>query len=81
MAYRNAQVYVQSKTARLLRLVANMYPRPKQDEGDKSFWTPDEIADDLLQKAVAQEYPLAVALAKEQDRLEKEFFQKARDGK
>ena len=81
MSFRSAQIFVQPKTARLLRLVTKLYPV----RGDAAPWitddagqTPDQLADKLIRENIAVIYPLAMELAKKQDALEKEYQDKAR---
>ena len=77
--YRNAQIFVQSRTLKLLRLVAKLYPvRDDAAPAGEANATADQVADSILQTAIALHYPLATELAKKQDALEKEYQDKAK---
>lgn len=86
MAFRNAQVFVRSSTVRLLRLATKIYPERTdtpvsgQSYDVQSIQTVDERADNLLLRAIEEQYPLVIELAKKQEALEKEFLQKAKNG-
>ena len=75
MSYRNAQIFIQGRTLKLLRLVAKLYP-VKDDAALAGDATADQVADSIIQTAIAMHYPLAMGLMREQDRLEKEWMEK-----
>ena len=83
MSFRSAQIFVQPKTARLLRLVTKLYPTKNDAMASivnttEMNATPDQMADAILSVAITDHYPLAIELAKKQDALEKEYQDKAK---
>lgn len=82
MGYRNAQIFVGSQTVRLLRLATKIYPARTdtpvsgQSYDVQSGQTLDELADKLLLRAIEEQFPLVIELAKKQEALEKEYLGK-----
>ncbi len=71
MAYRQAQIYIQFHTLKLLRLVGKLYPAGSAMEAEST----DELADKLLLEVIATRYKRAIELVKAQDKLEKEAIE------
>ena len=82
MSYRNATLYVQGKTLQRLRLVRKLYPHyiTEKNElaGDMSQreCSIDEMADRIINGAIDDQFPAALALEKEMARVEKEAMEK-----
>ncbi len=76
--YRTAQLQVQTKTLKYLRLVRRLYPARGDSERQSTadnIMTADELADKLLLDAIKTFYPRVVELVKAQDKLEKEAIE------
>ena len=85
MSYRTQTVYIQGKTLSRLRLVKKLYPHYIKAKSATDFdpsareASIDEIADEILNKAINDKYPDVIALEANLARVEREAMEKLKE--